>query len=168
MDEVKDTKPWALTWCDDVSVEGPQHFRLGDVQSLCSGIKRQEVASSAVWGKIQKQPGLLHLIRCSEAELYSPPASLFFFEVQPENPIITRSCPYGSQLKDGGPLRVGWVPSSVPASITAENVRDMEFLVTNASGPQALVPPGPWLMWLEPLGQLQGSPQGQTGEAQNS
>ena len=36
------------------------------------------------------------------------------------------------------------------------------------SGPQALVLPGPWLMWPVPLGQLQGSPLGQTGEAQNS
>ena len=40
MDKVKDAKPWALTWCDDVSVEGPQHLRVGDIQSLCSGIMR--------------------------------------------------------------------------------------------------------------------------------
>ena len=29
--EAEDAKPWVSTWCDDMSVEGPQHLRVGDI-----------------------------------------------------------------------------------------------------------------------------------------
>ena len=70
--------PWTSPGCQlgamtclwrDPSISGWETSS-GGVLSLCSGIKRQEVTSLAVWGKdTQEQPGLFQLIHCSEAEL---------------------------------------------------------------------------------------------------
>lgn len=72
--EAEDAKPRVSTWCDDMSVEGPQHLRVGDILggrpvTLLRNLEAGSCILGCVGKNTQEQPGLFHLIHCSEAEL---------------------------------------------------------------------------------------------------
>ena len=74
MGEAEDAKPRVSTWCDDMSVEGPQHLRVGDILggrpvTLLRNLEAGSCILGCVGKNTQEQPGLFHLIHCSEAEL---------------------------------------------------------------------------------------------------
>lgn len=52
-------EPWVSTWCNDMSVEGPQHLRVGDILRRCPvTLLRNQEAGSHILGCVGKgHPG---------------------------------------------------------------------------------------------------------------
>lgn len=74
VEEMKDGRPWALTWCDDVSVEGPQHLRVGDILrghpvTLLQESRRGKLCPQLCRERVPRGSRSCCLVCCSEAGL---------------------------------------------------------------------------------------------------